>query len=44
MLCNTDTNVFGHVTQKNDRTEVDEPLYQVWCQLDYKWESYKESK
>ena len=35
MLCNSDTNNFGHVTQKNDRRGVDEALHQVWCQLDY---------
>ena len=35
MLYNTDANMFGHITQKNDRRIVDEALYQVWCQLDY---------
>ena len=29
MLYNTDTNIFGHLTQKNDRKGVDEELYQV---------------
>ena len=29
MLYNTDTNSFGHITQKNDRRRTDEELYQV---------------
>ena len=44
MLYNTDTNSFGHITQNNDRRRVDEELYQVWCQSDYNWVSYKGSK
>ena len=35
MLYNTDTNVFGHITQNTDKRRVDEELYQVWCQSDY---------
>ena len=35
MLYNCDTNMFCHITQKNDRRRVDEELYQVWCQSDY---------
>ena len=34
MLYYTDTNMFGHIIQNNDR-RVDEELYQVWCQSDY---------
>ena len=41
---NTDTKVSGHITQKNDRGWLDKPLYQVWCQSEYKWVSYKGPK
>ena len=44
MLYNTDTNMFGYITQNNDRTGVDEELYQVWYKSDYKWMSYKGSQ
>ena len=44
MLYNTDTNMFGHITQMNDRRGVDEELYQICCQADYNWVSYKGSE
>ena len=44
MLYNTDTNMFGHITQTTNRRRVDEELYQVWCQSDYNYMSYKGSK
>ena len=44
MLYNTDTNMFGHITQTTNRRRVDEELYQVWFQSDYNYMSYKGSK